>query len=51
MRKASVVEVFVGSLVRMAASVVLFIVAGAPAPGSAVVLMDGPGSGHHRRRA
>lgn len=42
MRKSTVVKLFVGSLVGMAASVVLFLVAGALALGSDVFVMDGP---------
>ena len=42
MRKSTVVKVFVGSLVGMAASIVLLIVTGALALGSDVFVMDGP---------
>lgn len=42
MRKPTIVKFFLGSLVGMAASVVLLIVAGALALGSDVFIMDGP---------
>lgn len=42
MGKSTVVKFFVGGLVGMAASVVLFLVAGALALGSDVFVMDGP---------
>ena len=42
MRKSTVVKIFVGSLIGMAASLVLFLVAGALALGSDVFVMDGP---------
>ncbi|MEO5982352.1 MAG: hypothetical protein ABIQ13_08570 [Pedococcus sp.] len=42
MRKSTVVKLFVSSLVGMAASVVLFVVAGALALGTDVLVMDGP---------
>ncbi|MDQ2756793.1 MAG: hypothetical protein M3Y71_09555 [Actinomycetota bacterium] len=42
MRKSTVVKLFVGSLVGMAAAVVLFVVAGLLALGNDVLLRDGP---------
>ncbi len=42
MRKATIVRLFVGSVIAIAAAVVLFLVAGALALGNDVFVMDGP---------